>query len=91
MHRERYNRISNVDHARLVAGFQQERDYIQLENELGIVCKTARDIVRRFEVNGQVEPAPRGGRRASEVDQDMVHYLIGVSENPVITLKTVKE
>ena len=39
--------------------------------------------MRRFEVNGQVEPAPRGGRRASKMDQDMVDYLIGkVSKKP---------
>ena len=45
--------------------------------------------MRRFEVNGQVEPAPRGGRRAFKVDQDMVDYLIGkVSKSLVITLKT---
>ena len=92
MHRGRYNRISNVDCARLVAGFQQGRDYIQLANELAIARQTARDIVRRFEINGQVEPAPRGGRRASKMDLDMVDYLIGkVSKNPVITLKTLKE
>ena len=48
-----------------MAGSQQGRDYIQLSNELGIERQTAQDIVRRFEVNGQVEPAPRGGRRAS--------------------------
>ena len=48
--------------------------------------------MRRFEVNGQVEPASRGRRRVSKVDQDMVDYLIGkVSENLVITLKTLKE
>ena len=73
-------------------GLQQGRAYIQLTNELGIARQTARDIVRRFEVNDQVEPAPSGGRRASKVDQDMVNYLIGkVSENLVITLKTLKE
>ena len=56
-----------------MAGFQQGREYIQLASELGI----ARDTVRRFEINDQVEPAPRGGRRASKVDQGMVDYLIG--------------
>ena len=51
-----------------------------------------RETVRRFEVSDRVEPAPRGGRRASKVDQDLVHYLMGkVSENLVITLKTLKE
>ena len=53
-----------MERAQLVACFQQERDYIQLANELGIARQTAPDIVRRFEVNDQVKPALRGGRCA---------------------------
>ena len=79
--------ISAVDKRRLVDSFNNGEDYLTLANQLGINLSTARNIVRRVRLGGEIA-RPRGGRRNVKVDNDIINMLLElVDVYPEYTLK----
>ena len=79
--------ISVVDKRRLIDSFNNGEDYLSLANQLNINVSTARNIVRRAQIGGEIAGA-RGGRRNVKVHDDMVNMLLElVDEHPEYTLQ----
>ena len=83
----KHRAISVVDKRRLIDSFNNGEDYLSLANQLNINVSTARNIVRRAQIGGEIAGA-RGGRRNVKVDDDMVNMLLElVDEHPEYTLQ----
>ena len=79
--------ISVVDKRRLIDSYNNGEDYLSLANQLNINVSTARNIVRRAQIGGEIAGA-RGGRRNVKVHDDMVNMLLElVDEHPEYTLQ----
>ena len=86
---QRYQRISEQDKRRLLAAYEDDnQDYLQVAEVLGIKRTTAWAIVRRYLRDGAVV-RPRGGRRdaVQKVDEEMTGTLVEiVGQFPAFTL-----
>ena len=91
-HPERYRRISNEDRQRLITAFQEnDVDYLELADRLGIKRQTARSIVSTFLQTGRTFKLPRGGNRNAKIDNDMRDRLrASLNADPLATLVQLK-
>ena len=91
-HPVRYRRTSNEDRRRIIEAFESEnRDYLELADDLGIKRATARSIVATFLREGRQEKLARGGATHAKMDDDMRNRLQFVLErNPLMTLQQMK-
>ncbi|XP_030846747.1 uncharacterized protein LOC115926220 [Strongylocentrotus purpuratus] len=90
--RGEYMDISNTDRGRLAEAFDNQQDYLQLADTLGINRSTARSIVATYVDTGRVQKLPRGGARNVKMDVDMRNHLENIIDaNPLLTLRQMKE
>ena len=84
--RGRYNRISNADRNRIIDAFENDGDYLQVADTLGIKRQTARSIILTFYRHNRRNALRRGGARPPKVDQEMINVLDAiVNENCLLT------
>ena len=70
--RGRYRRVSNVDRNRLIDAFEDDdADYLQVADTLGIKLSTARSIVGIYLRDGRRSKLPKGGAINRKIDDDM--------------------
>lgn len=84
----RRNRIPQEQRQRIVQAFENEdEDYLNVADTLGVNRSTARGIVARFITEGRIHELPRGGRNNIRVDEEMRDCLEQIiNENCVLTL-----
>ena len=83
--------IPAVDKQRLVDAYNDpQRDYVEVAASLNIPRGTAWSIIRRYQRDGQVIVARRGGRRPRLVDEEMCEAIVNiVEENTAFTLEQI--
>ena len=90
--RGRYNIASNADRNRIIDAFENEGDYLQVAETLGIKRQTARSIVVTYIRQNRRDARQRRGARPPKVDQDMKDALeIIINENPLLTLDQIND
>ena len=91
-HPVRYRRTTNEDRRRLIEAFESEdRDYIELADNLAIKRATARSIVATFLREGRQDKLPRGGNTHCKMDDEMKDRLrVILDYNPLMTLRQMK-
>ncbi len=89
----RYRAVNNVDMERLIEAFENNQaDYLQLADTLGIKRSTARSIVTTYLRTGRHEKLPTGEAHNTRVDQEIQDELKRLlDENPLLTLKQMKD
>lgn len=88
-----YNTTSREDKERLIRAFEENRDYLELADGLGINSGTAHGIIARHQ-QGMPVAAARGGRRADQVvlTDAIVQQMVNIiEEHPAYTLKQIQE
>ena len=68
-------RISDETKRRIIEAHENQGDYMEVARVLGVKRGTAWPIVSRFLANGVVA-RPRGGRRITKTDADMIETCI---------------
>jgi transposase len=90
--RGRYNVATNADRSRIIDAFENDGDYLQVAETLGIKRQTARSIVMTFIRQNRRDALRRGGARPPKVDQDMKDVLeIIINENSLLTLDQIND
>ena len=91
-HPVRYRRITNEDRRRLIEAFEDnDMDYLEMADRLGVKRQTARLIVATFLRSGRSDKLPRGGQRNAKIDDEMKGRLREVlNANPLATLEQMK-
>ena len=86
--RGRYRRVSDVDRNRLIDAFEDDdADYLQVADTLGIKLSTARSIVGKYLRDGRPNKLPKGGAINRKIDDDMRDALQRyIDDNPLMTL-----
>ena len=76
----------------MIDAFENDNlDYIDLADTLGINRATARSIVATYLRDGRRDKLPRGGDRHHKMDDDMRNRLQHALElNPLMTLQQLK-
>ena len=72
-------RIRSVDETRLIDAFQENRDYFEVAETLGIARGTAYHIIRRYKNSGVVA-RPREGVNHTKVDHEMISTVVAIVE-----------
>ena len=78
------NNVSIID------AFENDQDYIEVAETLGVKRQTARSIIVVFLRQGRRDAIPRRGYRPSKVDGEMRDSLQEIlNNNPFLTLDTI--
>ena len=87
-----YNKISDIDRARIIKSYDDEEDFVYVASTLGIKRSTAYSIVKTYAETGRKTPLARGGGRPKIIDSESIDFLIELIEKePMVTLKYMKE
>lgn len=90
MPRGRYCQVSDVDRQRLIACYQQNKDWVSLAENLNIKRTTAYGIIKEWKCSGRQTRLKRGGS-VKKIDEEMLNFLIrSIEEKPTITLKEMQ-
>ena len=76
MPRGKYTCINDIDRQRIVSAFIAGQYWITLAKELEVKRQSARNIVLSFQRSGRVNQLPRGGRRPSLMEEEMMHVVM---------------
>ena len=84
-------RISDETKRRIIEAHENQGDYMEVARVLGVKRGTAWSIVSRFLANGVVV-RPRGGRRITKIDAEMIEtYIQIVEDHAEYTLNTLSQ
>jgi hypothetical protein len=87
-----YSNISDEKHNLVLDALDRGERPIDVARWTQMNVKTGMSIKRRYELTGRRNRLPRGGARGPKLGADRVQYLVdGISENPLLTLRQMKD